>query len=176
MKKVFLVSMLLLSFTLVGCSKDDPDTTSIPTTGDNLSEGTNEDVTNQELEDAKERIDALESRLKEIENLNKKVDDLSNQLKEKEEQSQAEEESTPTTNPTVTKTKSYYRVIAGSYADKTNADKMANALKEKNFDAYPTAYNKGYRVVAGTYGQKKNATIKQDMLKKAGYDSFITYE
>lgn len=69
-----------------------------------------------------------------------------------------------------------YRVIAGSYGDKKNAQEQCDKLSKKGFANFIAVYHdtKGifYRVVAGSYADKANADEQIAKLKKAGFEAF----
>ncbi|MCT4598371.1 MAG: SPOR domain-containing protein [Vallitalea sp.] len=179
MKKLLLISMILLSLVLAGCQKDEPKE---ETTSDNLTnqtEQSNEDsltptdtIKPQVDEESRTKIKELESKLenndKQIEELNTKVDSLTDELNKKKESEK------PQVKPTSTSSsKTYYRVVAGSYTTKENANKKVTSLKAKGFDAFILSSNNKFRVIAGTYSKLNNANIKKDMLKKSGFESFV---
>jgi N-acetylmuramoyl-L-alanine amidase len=73
----------------------------------------------------------------------------------------------------------YFRVIAGSYSDRDNAeDQMARLIvkgqKVPSFlDAQKVGGKTVYRVIAGSYTDKKNAEDQVAFLKAAGIEAFI---
>ena len=71
----------------------------------------------------------------------------------------------------------YYRVVAGSFTKRDNAQKVVNDLKNKNYsafiDIYKTAENTYYRVVAGSYSKIENAQNTVDNLRGEGFSAFI---
>ena len=48
----------------------------------------------------------------------------------------------PESTPVISKVDKYYRVIVGSYKDRTNAEAQQKKLKEKGFDSFLEVYNK----------------------------------
>ncbi|MFC4618665.1 N-acetylmuramoyl-L-alanine amidase [Camelliibacillus cellulosilyticus] len=71
----------------------------------------------------------------------------------------------------------FYRVITGSFKNRSNAEKRQQKLKKAGFDSFLDAYsNKGetfYRVVTGSFKNRSNAEKRQGDLKQKGFDSFI---
>ena len=71
----------------------------------------------------------------------------------------------------------YYRVVAGSFTKRDNAQKVVNDLKNKNYsafiDIYKTTKNTYYRVVAGSYSKIENAQNTVDNLRGEGFSAFI---
>ncbi|WP_377887939.1 N-acetylmuramoyl-L-alanine amidase [Alkalihalobacillus sp. R86527] len=73
-----------------------------------------------------------------------------------------------------------YKVIAGSFNDKENAEVRAKLLADKGFDSFiTTIVIKGttyYRVQVGAFSEKSNAEELVAKLKASGFDSFIITE
>lgn len=71
----------------------------------------------------------------------------------------------------------YYRVVTGSFKNRSNAVKRQQELKKAGFDSFLDAYkHKGetfYRVVTGSFKDRSNAEKRQGDLKQNGFDSFI---
>lgn len=71
----------------------------------------------------------------------------------------------------------YYRVVAGSYTVRANAEKTVNELKAKGFGAFLATFTKDgklyYRAVAGSYNVRANADNQVTKLNNAGYNAFI---
>lgn len=65
-----------------------------------------------------------------------------------------------------------YKVQAGAFANKGNADKLANELKSKGYNAY-VYQDKLYKVQAGAFSKKENAEKLAAELKAKGYNTFI---
>lgn len=78
-----------------------------------------------------------------------------------------------TTAPSGTK----FRVVAGWYANRTNAVNQQDKLKAKGFDSFLVAHNHngtdGFRVVCGTYANRTNADNQKAKLEKAGFNAFL---
>lgn len=82
----------------------------------------------------------------------------------------------PSKTPTVSG--AYYRVVAGSYSVKANADAMVNQLKNDSINAFLLSVkaNDGktyYRVIAGSYKDRANAEKEMNKLIAKGYNAFI---
>lgn len=67
-----------------------------------------------------------------------------------------------------------YRVQAGAYSKKENADNQLKAVKAKGFDAFITQVDGLYKVQVGAYSVKANAEAQLAKVKAAGFDAFIT--
>jgi N-acetylmuramoyl-L-alanine amidase len=85
---------------------------------------------------------------------------------------------TPTPAPQKPATgKTMYRVIAGSFTSRKNADEQIAKLKKAGFNAFIDIYKKGsttyYRVVSGSFSKRDNADDQVALMKKAGFPSFI---
>lgn len=76
-----------------------------------------------------------------------------------------------------TSTNTYYRVVAGSYTNKSNAESTVNELKKIGYSAFVATFTKDntlyYRAVAGSYSVRANADAQIEKLKKDGYSAFI---
>ena len=74
-----------------------------------------------------------------------------------------------------------YKVIAGSFQSKENADERVTFLSSKGIDSFVTTVTVSsqiwYRVQAGAYANRTNAEDRLDELKRAGItDAFIITE
>ena len=71
----------------------------------------------------------------------------------------------------------FYRVITGSFKNRSNAEKRQQELKKAGFDSFLDAYkHKGetfYRVITGSFKERTNANKRQEALQKKGFTSFI---
>lgn len=70
----------------------------------------------------------------------------------------------------------FYRVVAGSYKDRNNANRQVNELKKAGFEAFIDVYKDNstfYRVIAGSYKSRENAEAQIKRLEKAGFTAFI---
>lgn len=67
-----------------------------------------------------------------------------------------------------------YRVQAGAYSVKANADKQLAKLKAAGFDTYMVTAGGMYKIQVGAYSKKANAEAMVKKLKAAGFDAFIT--
>ena len=81
----------------------------------------------------------------------------------------------PTYSDTTTKT--YYRVVAGSFTKRENADNIVSQLNKKGYNSFISTFTKDnvlyYRAIAGSYSVKSNADSQVAKLKKDGYSAFI---
>jgi len=70
-----------------------------------------------------------------------------------------------------------YRVVAGSFRNKNNADQRATYLQSKGVASYVTAVPASnttfYRVQAGAFKQKASADRQVKMIEQMGIDAFI---
>lgn len=69
-----------------------------------------------------------------------------------------------------------YRVQAGAYSVKTNADAMLEKVKAAGFDTYMVKADGMYKIQVGAYSIKENADAMLAKVKAAGFDAFITTE
>lgn len=75
------------------------------------------------------------------------------------------------------KTQVIYRVQAGAYSIKENADKQLKKVIEAGFkDAFVKKVNNLYKIQVGAYTVKANADNQLKKIKNAGFDAFITTE
>lgn len=83
---------------------------------------------------------------------------------------------TATPNNT-TSDNTYYRVIAGSYTVRDNADKQLKQLNKLGYNAFIAIFNKDnktyYRVVVGSFKDKSNADKQVKTLSDKGFNAFI---
>lgn len=75
-------------------------------------------------------------------------------------------------------TGTYYRVVAGSYSVRANAEEMVKKLKGEGVSAFllPVTANDGknyLRVIAGSYKDRSNADKQMNELIAKGYNAFI---
>ena len=70
-----------------------------------------------------------------------------------------------------------YKVIAGSFKSKKNADERIAFLKGKGIEAFVTTTTisdkRWYRVQAGAFSNSKNAEERMNAIKQTGLDAFI---
>ncbi|UYO37032.1 N-acetylmuramoyl-L-alanine amidase [Bacillus zhangzhouensis] len=66
-----------------------------------------------------------------------------------------------------------YKVQAGAFKVKANADELAATLKFKGFDAFVVLNGGMFRVQAGAFQTKQNADDLVARLKQAGHDAFV---
>ena len=76
---------------------------------------------------------------------------------------------------------SIYKVIAGSFKSKENADERISFLRSKGIDSYVDTISISggtwYRVQAGAFSSRENAEKRLDEVKKAGIsDAYIILE
>lgn len=69
--------------------------------------------------------------------------------------------------------KAKYRVQAGAFKDKKNADNRVSALKKKGFEAVAVKEGSVYRVQAGAFADKKNADNRAAAIRKAGIEAVV---
>lgn len=70
----------------------------------------------------------------------------------------------------------YYKVQAGLFEEKENADELAAILEKNGFDYYTRKVDGGWRVQAGAYRAKSAAEALRQELKAKNLDSSIIYE
>jgi len=79
-------------------------------------------------------------------------------------------------NPSIS-TETYYRVVAGSFTNRSNAQDVVNTLNKKGYNTFIATFTKNntlyYRAIAGSYSVRSNATAQVDKLKNDGYSAFI---
>lgn len=78
----------------------------------------------------------------------------------------------PAPNPEPDKTGSY-KVQAGSYSNKKNAEKQAAVIVGKGFQAIVKAESGQYKVQCGSFTSRKNADALVSSLKAAGVDAIV---
>ena len=71
--------------------------------------------------------------------------------------------------------KKYYRIQCGSYALKSNAEKLKNDLKKAGFDGIIKKVGLFYKVQIGAYSSKTNAEAMMAKVVSKGFKAFITY-
>ncbi len=69
-----------------------------------------------------------------------------------------------------------YRVQAGAFKSKTNADTMLAKVKAKGFDTYMVKVGDLYKIQVGAFKVKANAEAMMKKLQAAGFSAFITTE
>lgn len=73
------------------------------------------------------------------------------------------------------KTAAIYRVQAGAFKEKANAEKQLAAIKKSGFtDAILVKADGLYKVQVGAYAQWSNASQMLHRIKNAGYNAFVT--
>jgi N-acetylmuramoyl-L-alanine amidase len=69
----------------------------------------------------------------------------------------------------------YYRVQAGAFRVRQNADNLLMDLENNGFPAFVTRGSDGlYRVQVGAFRQLENAVRMEQRLRQAGYNTYIT--
>ncbi|MFH1361331.1 MAG: SPOR domain-containing protein [bacterium] len=96
---------------------------------------------------------------------------------------QAEERSKETSalkKPVATKVSSiksgFYKVQAGFFKQKTNANDLKTKLREKGLEVFVKKLMNGWRVQVGAFKNKNSAQAFQRALKTKGFDSLLIYE
>lgn len=69
-----------------------------------------------------------------------------------------------------------YRVQAGAFKSKTNADAMLAKVKAKGFNTYMVKVGDLYKIQVGAFKVKANAEAMMKKLQAAGFSAFITTE
>ena len=78
----------------------------------------------------------------------------------------------PPSNPTPPVRSDLFRVQAGAFSEKSNADAHVTKLKSDGFEAF--VFSDGlYKVQAGAFSERKNAETLVARLKAKGYQAFI---
>ncbi|GAA0461945.1 N-acetylmuramoyl-L-alanine amidase [Alkalibacillus silvisoli] len=71
----------------------------------------------------------------------------------------------------------YYRVIAGSFTSRRNAENLLDSLSEYGYDGFIGIFTHNdqtfYRVIVGSFQTRENAKNRVDELKADGFDAFI---
>lgn len=68
----------------------------------------------------------------------------------------------------------YYRVQAGAFRERKNADRLLYELLDQGFPAFLLYENGVYKVQAGAFKVLANAILMERRLRRAGYSTFIT--
>lgn len=66
-----------------------------------------------------------------------------------------------------------YKVQAGSYSNKANAEKQVKALKSNGYDAIIKEEAGQFKVQCGSFSNKKNADMLARQIKGAGFDAIV---
>ena len=67
-----------------------------------------------------------------------------------------------------------YRVQAGAFKNKSNAEKLLASIKASGFDTYMVQADGYYKVQIGAYSKKSNADAMLAKVQKAGFGAYIT--
>lgn len=73
-----------------------------------------------------------------------------------------------------TATTKLYRVQAGAYSVKKNADAQLKKIKAAGFDAYMVKTNGVYKIQVGAFSKKENAQAMLNKITAAGFSAYIT--
>lgn len=68
----------------------------------------------------------------------------------------------------------YYRVQAGAYRNRPDADRLLYQLQEEGYPAFLLAEDGLYKVQVGAYLQLDNAVRMEQRLRNAGYSTYLT--
>lgn len=79
----------------------------------------------------------------------------------------------PKPAPTPPSSAAKYRVQAGAFKEKKNADKRMAELKKKGFESFAVKEGSLYRVQAGAFKEKKNAEARASAIRKAGFEAVV---
>ena len=82
------------------------------------------------------------------------------------------EKESETTTPTATGT--LYRVQAGAYKNKANAEAQLKKVKAKGFDACIVEADGYYKIQVGAYSVRANADAQLKKIKAAGFTAIVT--
>lgn len=66
-----------------------------------------------------------------------------------------------------------YKIQAGAFAEKENAEKLVKQLKAEGFDAFAYQSGKLYKVQAGAFSSKSNADALAEKLENTGFDAYV---
>lgn len=69
-----------------------------------------------------------------------------------------------------------YRVQAGAFKNKANADAQLQKIKAAGFDTYMVQSGGYYKIQVGAYSKKANAESMLTKVRASGFDAFITTE
>lgn len=72
--------------------------------------------------------------------------------------------------------KGLFKVQAGWFIKKENAERLVSNLKAKGFDAFIKKVGRGWRVQVGAYYSRSHAKTQQKKLRASGFDSTLIYE
>lgn len=81
-----------------------------------------------------------------------------------------------TGEPNIPEGTKLYKVQAGAFESKANAEGLAKSLNEKGFETYIVQLNGLYKVQLGGFSVKENAQSLMDKVKAAGVECFIATE
>lgn len=83
----------------------------------------------------------------------------------------------PAETKQTTNSATFFRVVTGSFSDRSKAEARIAELKKANFDSFIDIFKTDgrtfHRVVTGSFANRPNAVARMEDLKKKGFDSFI---
>ena len=86
---------------------------------------------------------------------------------------EGEETEAPEKDKETEKADTLYRVQAGAFAKKENADRQLIKVQEAGFDAIEKKDDDLYKVQVGAYAKEDNAEKQADRLEKAGFEAAV---
>lgn len=90
-----------------------------------------------------------------------------------EDSGKGEDSKAPEKDKETEKGDTLYRVQAGAFAEKENADRQLIKVKEAGFDAIEKKEDELYKVQVGTFAKEDNAEKQADKLEKAGFEAAV---
>lgn len=76
-------------------------------------------------------------------------------------------------NPNPPSTNGLYKVQAGAFKDKKNADELVDKLKQDGYEAYLFQEDGLYKVQTGAFERKQNADALVSRMRSDGYETFV---
>lgn len=86
---------------------------------------------------------------------------------------EGEDSKAPEKDKETEKTDTLYRVQAGAFAEKENADRQLIKVQEAGFDAIEKQEDDLYKVQVGAYAKEDNAEKQADKLEEAGFEAAV---
>lgn len=68
----------------------------------------------------------------------------------------------------------FYRVQAGAYRERENAENLLSLLENDGFPAYIICHDGLYKVQIGAYARLSNAIAMEREVREKGYNTYIT--
>lgn len=90
-----------------------------------------------------------------------------------ENSNKGEDSQTPDMTENTDKSDTLYRVQAGAFAEKENADRQLIKVQEAGFDAIEKREDDLYKVQVGAYAKEDNAKKQADKLEEAGFEAAV---